>query len=866
MQTYFHKSCKLVEEAIPFEDNLEGELATRLKRNKPICNRIGKVLQRLSGVNCEMPSPEASISVQGTAQLTGASKRKPKVVRRIVDSPESEEDSKQDDSFLNFDINTSFPLEAFNSQQILMLAELSSTVAPLVDSANHQNSDVIADEDLDVSVVPDWCWQELITYIASVSGVCEEIRSRLRAAISDVYTNKMTLQDACLTHNLGFNYLSHYYEAFLTRLRKQARFITSLLSGRTVDEACRAQDLEETPEFNGETAMDESLKAELVLIDRKRIKMNEDDVLPPSSEKIFDNGKDVIGRKHKDREKYGPPLDPSDSERLKAIEEGVIEACRPSTYNDTQKKKLHMAVSMVVRGEGPVSIAASKSHLPPSTVQLYAQRTRMALGSLLPPPAASLRRSLASQETGRLSVEKSTGSEKNWSRESKEKDSLELYETQSSSSKRRFGTHRDVDADYLEIKNISQGADPLDSSALSDLAVQMLAKVDFNAVLSAEVKCTKEELMRKIDAILRNFHYQNDYAVMRDALLGIFLEGKTVDEVCQLSKLKAQEVGAYMALVKVYCESKKQEFRKDTEDDEGEVRAHGFFDDISHRKVTRRSTSSLRSSTDLTLQRKSEPTYSSEASVKSREGSSESILREQESSAVLDKVDVMFLHSDTVRGSEELCMKNIIAYLVQQQYRRSKDSQDKLRLCLENVLLDGLHLKETLMLIRGPSEHVLQAYVARCRDAKSCITNDFSCFLSESLKLLEETDFEHMLTDDSFAAGTRRSDTSTSSTPSFSRTPRKTKKNAQLSDPKIPTKIEGLTLLNQLLTEEVLKPLTAYLEKLSAINFPIETSLITGLVKIILQHVPSQFELNVSDGLWLQWADEYRDKHLKFYH
>lgn len=45
---------------------------------------------------------------------------------------------------------------------------------------------------------------------------------------------------------------------------------------------------------------------------------------------------------------------------------------------------------------------------------------------------------------------------------------------------------------------------------------------------------------------------------MRDALVGIFLEGKTVDEVCHLNKLKVQEVGAYMALVKVYCESKKQ--------------------------------------------------------------------------------------------------------------------------------------------------------------------------------------------------------------------------------------------------------------------------------------------------------------------
>lgn len=61
---------------------------------------------------------------------------------------------------------------------------------------------------------------------------------------------------------------------------------------------------------------------------------------------MLENGREGSQKRHREREKYGPPLDPEDSERLKAIEQGVIEACKPSTYNESQKKRLHMAVSM----------------------------------------------------------------------------------------------------------------------------------------------------------------------------------------------------------------------------------------------------------------------------------------------------------------------------------------------------------------------------------------------------------------------------------------------------------------------------------------------------------------------------------------
>ncbi|VDD93711.1 unnamed protein product [Enterobius vermicularis] len=860
VQTYFHKSCKLVEEAIPFDDGLRVEDRAKVKTTKQ-SNTIGDVLQRLSGIKSDAISPEIPVSVSISPHLSGSSKRKPKFVRRIVSSEELEDDAGEE-SLFDFELDTPFPFDAFNCQQVLMLTDLASMANPLVNSGSLQGIEMSIDGDVDVSVVPDWCREKLVAYIASVSGVCEEIRCRLKAAINDVYAGKMSLQDACLTHNLGFNYLSNYYEAFLTQLRKQAAFIMSVLSGGSVDEISNTLGLGDSSRFLDEAVIRsaesfEKMK-ELVSFEKK------EDALRGTSDKVLENGREGSQKRHREREKYGPPLDPEDSERLKAIEQGVIEACKPSTYNESQKKRLHMAVSMVVRGEGPVSVAANQSHLPPSTVQLYAQRTRIALGSLLPPPAASVRRSLVSHELNRPWAEKSVGSEKNWDKELKRQspgDSLELNENQDSDTRKSFVANRDDSNSYFELKDIQQRADSLGTSALSDLAVRMLAKVDVTTVLSSELKCTKEELIRKIDAILRNFHYPNDCTVMRDALVGIFLEGKTVDEVCHLNKLKVQEVGAYMALVKVYCESKKQEYQRDIDIELNEAQSQGCD---SPRKKMRRSTSSLRSSGDLTLLNNDEPglTHSSEASLKSREGSSESRVQGHESGSLVDKVDVMFLHSETVLNSEELCMKSVIAYLVQQQYRRSQISQDKLRLCLENVLLDGLQLKETLMLFKGLSEHVIQAYVIRCRDAKNCITNEFPIFISESLKALNEVDFANLCSDDSFVSATQKSDTSTtSSSTSCSRTQRKMKKNALSPDSKV-IQIDSVARLNLVLTEEVLEPLRTYIKKLNAINFPIDDTLKESLAKVILQNTPSPYILDVSDDVWSKWGDSYNERKL----
>uniref|UniRef100_A0A0N5ATE9 HTH psq-type domain-containing protein n=1 Tax=Syphacia muris TaxID=451379 RepID=A0A0N5ATE9_9BILA len=875
VQTYFHKSCKLVEEAIPFDDNdLEVDLPSKMRKNRPNCHRIGDVLQRLNGVSCEAASSASPLeSIPIGVHLTGASKRKPKVVRRIVDSVEREdEDYKEAElSAFDFDSNNQLLLESLNSQQLLMLAELSFSVNPLLDNTEQDSIEMGADEDVDVSVVPDWSWQELAKYISSVSGVCEDIRNRLKAAICDVYGNKMTLQDACLAHNLGYNYLSNYYEAFQTRLRKQARFIISLVSDTNGESGCGDSNVSTLSELSSDITNSEKPKIadDDVPIDGKLIKTEEEDVFPASSEKCFENGKELVAKKHKEKEKYGPPLDPSDNERLKAIEDGVIEACKSSTYSDSQKKRLHVAVSMVVRGEGPVSVAASRSHLPPSTVQLYAQRTRLALGSLLPPPAASLRRSLASQDVQIRSptVEKVDATEKDWTSGFNDRDAAEFCESNSPCRKRKNIENSEDGISSLDNSGILQDAETVGAS--TDHAVQMLAKFDLTSTFSAEVKCSKEDLIPKIDTILRNFHYQNDCDVMRNALLSIFLDGKSVDEVCESSKLTAQEVGAYVALFKVYCESKKQGLQKevdayvDKNDKDHETQSDASPEE-SPRKIVRRGEPSIpffgasqkhRADSEIN-------TLSSEASFKSQEGSSKSGSPERdECDEGVDGIDVMTLHTESIRTSEELCMKNIILYLVQQQYRRSKDSQDKLRLCLENILLDGLQIRETLTLVKGPSEHVLQAYVARCRDAKNCITTDFSIFMADSSQLIKEMNIENKESSKKYIRIRQISARLYQHREIFRR--------IRLAQDTLPVataiKVDSVGRLNMILKDKILRPLIEYLEKLRKINFPLETGLICGLVKVLIQLMSSCYVMEVSDELITKWAVEFRNKHPVFY-
>uniref|UniRef100_A0A1I7VDH6 LisH domain-containing protein n=1 Tax=Loa loa TaxID=7209 RepID=A0A1I7VDH6_LOALO len=66
------------------------------------------------------------------------------------------------------------------------------------------------------------------------------------------------------------------------------------------------------------------------------------------------------------------------------------------------------------------------------------------------------------------------------------------------------------------------------------------------------------------------------------------------------------------------------------------------------------------------------------------------------------------LHMKPIMSNLESFYKVLIAYLIEQQYRRSEEAQEKMRASLEYVLLDGFSVTEVLKVHKSPAEHVLQ--------------------------------------------------------------------------------------------------------------------------------------------------------------
>ncbi|KAL3982527.1 helix-turn-helix Psq domain family protein [Acanthocheilonema viteae] len=318
---------------------------------------------------------------------------------------------------------------------------------------------------------------------------------------------------------------------------------------------------------------------------------------------------------------------------------------------------------------------------------------------------------------------------------------------------------------------------------------------------------TPENLTVKIDKVLRQYRFRGDREKMRNAIFEVLYQSKTLSEASKMNNLAPTTLNTYVRLVKMLINTEKTKEECSIESAEKQ---------------------------ELPM----EPSSSAEDTKIYRE-------------LFVQNVDVMMLHTKPIINNAESFYKVLITYLIEQQYRRSEEAQRKMCANLEYVLLDGLSVTEALKVNKGPSEHVLQVYLSRCREVNKCIKTEFPNFKLSVAQAVNK----------GCANGKQdevaHSDTSevikNSSMKHFSKQVQKESKESSTTG----WTIGSLEHLNLIFSEDFYKALYDYLEKLNGVNFPIEDSLIVGLAKMIIDELPVNEQIFFADAVWGQWLTNY---------
>ncbi|VBB31403.1 unnamed protein product [Acanthocheilonema viteae] len=359
---------------------------------------------------------------------------------------------------------------------------------------------------------------------------------------------------------------------------------------------------------------------------------------------------------------------------------------------------------------------------------------------------------------------------------------------------------------------------------------------------------TPENLTVKIDKaifVLRQYRFRGDREKMRNAIFEVLYQSKTLSEASKMNNLAPTTLNTYVRLVKMLINTEKTKEECSIESAEKQ---------------------------ELPM----EPSSSAEDTKIYRE-------------LFVQNVDVMMLHTKPIINNAESFYKVLITYLIEQQYRRSEEAQRKMCANLEYVLLDGLSVTEALKVNKGPSEHVLQVYLSRCREVNKCIKTEFPnfklsvaqavnkgcangkqdevCIFIDLCRIAKYSvdilmPVRTLLCSDCVSVA--HSDTSevikNSSMKHFSKQVQKESKESSTTG----WTIGSLEHLNLIFSEDFYKALYDYLEKLNGVNFPIEDSLIVGLAKMIIDELPVNEQIFFADAVWGQWLTNYRKKHPEF--
>uniref|UniRef100_A0A0R3RSZ5 HTH psq-type domain-containing protein n=1 Tax=Elaeophora elaphi TaxID=1147741 RepID=A0A0R3RSZ5_9BILA len=231
---------------------------------------------------------------------------------------------------------------------------------------------------------------------------------------------------------------------------------------------------------------------------------------------------------------------------------------------------------------------------------------------------------------------------------------------------------------------------------------------------------------------------------------------------------------------------------------------------------------------------------------------------------VIQNVDVMMLHTQPIISNVECFYKVLITYLIEQQYRRSEEAQQKMRASLEYVLLDGLSVNEALGILKGPSEHVLQVYLSRCREINKCIKTEFPNFKSNVAEAVSKNCANGKQDVGGWVSTVLSNNTNEITKNSIMKSSSKHYKKGNDESSTTQLNLGSLEHLNLIFSEDFRKALYDYLKKLTGVNFPIEDSLIIGLAKMIINKFPMNEQIFFADIVWNQWLADYREEHPEF--
>uniref|UniRef100_A0A0N5AXD3 HTH psq-type domain-containing protein n=1 Tax=Syphacia muris TaxID=451379 RepID=A0A0N5AXD3_9BILA len=501
-----------------------------------------------------------------------------------------------------------------------------------------------------------------------------------------------------------------------------------------------------------------------------------------------------------------------------ATEEEIKDAVRSviengGSHSEARKEQLFAAVTAAVSGKVTIKEACHQVDLPPSTAHPYVSKARHLLGSRCP------------DRKGIVPTD-------------------QIKETPKSSLfplKRKFKSEDDEVP--LSVRGVSR----------------MLCDTKFD-VFATDFRGTKEDLKAKIGKIIQRYNYKGNRATMCDAIAKVFLEGRTLADVCASHSLAQTTLSTYVReIICLSLTSYLLKIEKENEDlnaSDEKTKGAELSNSVST-KLIKAELDTSHPADDLVLKK--------EENVEMNGNN------EEDDSLLLETVDVAVLHSKPVLESQERLLKLTIAYLIKQQYRRSADAQEKMRICLEDVLLDGLSVNETLKIHKGPTDHVLQVYLTRVRGAQKCIMNEYQVFLEEKVRCVKECDFARLVQNkpkkipsSSNSRQTRRTSTPTNSATS-SPTTRRSAKRIQPEDGDSAASNDALSYLNNLLSEVALKAMVTYLSKLHDINFPIENALLLWLAKATYEEIPSQYQnSSINSETWDEWVISWRRKHAMF--
>ncbi|EJW80515.1 hypothetical protein WUBG_08578, partial [Wuchereria bancrofti] len=237
---------------------------------------------------------------------------------------------------------------------------------------------------------------------------------------------------------------------------------------------------------------------------------------------------------------------------------------------------------------------------------------------------------------------------------------------------------------------------------------------------------TPENLAIKIDKVLRQYRFRGDRRKMRNGILEVLYQSKTLSEACKGNSLAPTTLSTYVRLVKVLINTEKTGLK-------GKSAATSYSSKVTLANVENGQDSSILSADSANngyfeqLKKRILPMDSPSLAEEDTKSGAEPLVQ---------NVDVMLLHTKPIINNLESFYKVLIAYLIEQQYRRSEEAQEKMRASLEYVLLDGLSVAEALKVHKDPTEHVLQVYLSRCREVNRCIKTEFSNFKSNIIRAI----------------------------------------------------------------------------------------------------------------------------------